>query len=52
MLSQERQEILNKIKEYERLGLFDKDVENDPETIPLTLNKVDYLNKKVFKEKE
>ena len=45
--SKERLEILAKIEEHERLGLWDKDVENDPETIELLPNKVDYLNKKI-----
>lgn len=45
--SQERIEILKKIEEYERLGLFDRDVENDPPTIPLDYSKVDYTGKKL-----
>lgn len=45
--SQERLEILKKIDELEKNELWDKDVENDPETIPLLPNKVDYLNKKL-----
>ena len=31
----ETQKILDRIAEYERLGLFDKDVNDDPPTIPL-----------------
>ena len=39
--------VLERIKEYERKGWWTKDVEEDPPTIPLTLDKVDYLNKKL-----
>lgn len=45
--SQERLEILKKIDEFEKNEWWDKDVEDDPETIPLLPNKVDYLNKKL-----
>ncbi|MCQ2589988.1 MAG: 1-acyl-sn-glycerol-3-phosphate acyltransferase [Treponema sp.] len=45
--SKERLKILEKIDEYEKKGWFSKDVEDDPETIPLTPDKVDYLNKKL-----
>lgn len=45
--SKERLEILKKIDEYEENELWDMCVENDPETIPLLPNKVDYLNKKL-----
>lgn len=45
--SQERLEVLNRIQENEKMGLWDKSVENDPETIELKPNKVDYLNKKL-----
>ena len=41
-----RLEILERIEEYEKKGWFSKDVEDDPPTIPLTPDKVDYLNKK------
>ena len=44
--SEERLKILEKIEEFERNGTFDIDVEDDPETIPLTSENVDYLNKK------
>jgi len=44
-ISKDRQEILNKIADYEKRGLFDVDVENDPPTIPLKLGEVDFLNK-------
>jgi len=46
--SQERLDILKKIDEYERKRWFNKDVENDPPTIPLTEDKVDYLYEKPF----
>ena len=48
MLSQDRQEVLDKIKEYEKNGFWDKDVENDPETIELLPEKIDYLGEKLF----
>ncbi|MCR4632149.1 MAG: 1-acyl-sn-glycerol-3-phosphate acyltransferase [Treponema sp.] len=41
-----RIKILEKIQEYEKKGWWSKDVEDDPPTIPLTPDKVDYLNKK------
>lgn len=44
--SKDRLEVLKKIDEYEAKGWFSKDVENDPPTIPLTEDKVDYINKK------
>ena len=46
MQSEERLKILEKISEYERNGLWDKDVEDDPESYPLQPNKVDYLAEK------
>ncbi len=39
--------VLERIKEYEKKGWWSKDVEEDPPTIPLTPDKVDYLNKKL-----
>lgn len=42
-----RLEVLARIEEYEKKGWFSKDVEEDPPTIPLTPDKVDYLNKKL-----
>ena len=42
-----RLEVLARIEENEKNGLFSKTVENDPPTIPLTPDKVDYLNKKL-----
>lgn len=45
--SKERLEVLAKIDELERLGKFDQDVENDPPTVPLNPEDVDYLHKKL-----
>ena len=45
-LSKERQEIVNKINELERLGKFDIDVENDPPYRRLMPGDVDYLRRK------
>lgn len=45
--SAERLEILAKIDEYERNKWWARDVEADPETVPLTLDKVDYFHKKL-----
>ncbi|MBR5401522.1 MAG: 1-acyl-sn-glycerol-3-phosphate acyltransferase [Treponema sp.] len=42
-----RLEVLKKIEEYEKQGWWSRDVEDDPPTIPLTPDKVDYLNKKL-----
>lgn len=44
--SKERLEILEKIKQLEKEGRFDVDAENDPPTIPLTPDNVDYLKEK------
>ena len=45
--SKARLEVLKKISEYEKNEWWDRDVEDDPETIELLPNKVDYLNKKL-----
>lgn len=47
--SKVRRKIKNnrKIKQYEKEGKFDQDVEDDPPTITLTPEKVDYLNEKL-----
>ncbi len=45
--SADRLEILKKEEEYERLGYFDHDVEDDPPTRPLKKGEVDYLEKKL-----
>ncbi len=44
---QGRVEILNKIAQYEREGLFDKDVEDDPPSREIQPGEVDYLGKKL-----
>ncbi len=44
--STERLAILQKIEEYEKNGFFDRDVENDPPTIPLKPGQVDYTGRK------
>ncbi len=46
-LSEDRQEILKKIDEYERQEKWDVDVENDPPAPTLMPNQIDYLNKKL-----
>ena len=46
-LAQHRVEVLRRIEEYERLGYFDRDVENDPPTRPLRPGEVDYTGKKL-----
>ena len=46
-LSQDRKEVLDRIKEYEKKGWFDKDVENDPPAPELLPDQVDYLCKKL-----
>ncbi|MBE5739925.1 MAG: 1-acyl-sn-glycerol-3-phosphate acyltransferase [Clostridiales bacterium] len=47
-LSQDRIEVLKKIEEYERLGRFDEDVENDPPAPELLPEKVDYLCERFY----
>ncbi len=42
----DRLKVLEKIRRYEQEGKFDVDVEDDPETIILTPDKVDYLAEK------
>ena len=44
--SEDRLRILKKIEEFEKDGNFDIDVEDDPPSITLTVDNVDYLNKK------
>lgn len=46
-LSPDRQEVLQRIREYEEKGWFDQDVENDPEAPELLPDGVDYLCKKL-----
>ena len=43
MQSEYRQKIQQRITEFEKQGLFNKDVEDDPETKTLMPNDVDYL---------
>ncbi|MBQ9728987.1 MAG: 1-acyl-sn-glycerol-3-phosphate acyltransferase [Clostridia bacterium] len=45
-LSPDRKEVLERIREYEAKGWFDKDVENDPEAPELLPDQVDYLCEK------
>ena len=46
MISQERQEVLDRIKKYEFEEDFEHDVENDPKTKILMPDDIDYLRKK------
>lgn len=46
--SKERVRILEKIEQFEREGRFDQDVEEDPETIILTPENIDYLRKRYY----
>ena len=45
-LNKERQEVINRINDLERLGKFDVDVENDPPYRHLMPGDVDYLKRK------
>ena len=45
--AKDRLEIIEKIKEYEKNGWFDIDVEDDPPTRPLKKGECDYKNKKL-----
>lgn len=42
-----RSEVLARIAEYEKKGLWQLDVEDDPETYPLMPDRVDYLNERL-----
>ena len=42
-----RLKVLDRIKNFEQQGIFDQDVEDDPETLELLPNKIDYLHKKL-----
>ncbi len=44
--SAQKKELLRRIADLESKGLWHTDVEDDPETLPLMPNKVDYLNEK------
>ena len=46
-LSPERIRILERIEEYERQGLFDRDINDDPPTRPLRAGEVDYTCEKL-----
>lgn len=43
----DRLEVLQKIKEFEQTAQFDKEVENDPPTIELKPNQIDYMRSKL-----
>lgn len=43
-----RQKIYDRIREYEKKGFFDRDVEDDPPSPVLTPGKADYLDEKPF----
>ena len=45
--SNERRKVFEKIKELEASGIFDRDVEDDPPTVPLDPSTVDYTGKKL-----
>lgn len=47
MISEYRQKVLARIKENEQNGVWDAEVEDNPESKVLNPEKVDYLNKKV-----
>ena len=46
-ISQEAQKRLKRIEDYEKQGLFDKDINDDPPTRPLHPGEVDYTYKKL-----
>lgn len=46
--AKDRLEVLEKIEALEKEGKFDIDVENDPPTIPLTPEEIDYLKKSTY----
>lgn len=45
--AKDRLEVLARIAEYEKNGWFDRDVENDPPTVPLKPGDVDFLCEKI-----
>ncbi|MBQ8425906.1 MAG: 1-acyl-sn-glycerol-3-phosphate acyltransferase [Clostridia bacterium] len=45
--SPEKLKILERIENLEKQGIFDQDVEDDPETIELLPDQIDYLDKKL-----
>lgn len=46
--AQDRLDVLEKIKKLEEQGIFDKDVEDDPPTLPLLPDQIDYKRKKLI----
>lgn len=46
--NQHKLELLARIAEYEKKGLWHLDVEDDPETYPLMPDEIDYLNEKLI----
>lgn len=46
--AKDRIEVMEKIKKLEKEGRFDVDTENDPPTIPLEPNQVDYLKRSMM----
>ena len=46
--SEIKRKIAERIADYEKRGLWDKDVTDDPPAVPLTLDKADYLCEKPF----
>lgn len=47
-ISPERQEVLDRINHYEKTNDFDHPVENDPPTLPLLPQDIDYLKKNII----
>ena len=45
--AQDRLAVLERIRELERQGIFDRDVEEDPPTRPLDYRRVDYLGRRL-----
>ena len=45
--SQAKLDVLKRIEELERAKMWDVDSQDDPETIELLPNKIDYLNEKL-----
>ena len=41
----DRLAVLSRIREYEQAGIFDRDVESDPPTVPLDYAHVDFTGK-------
>ena len=45
-----RQKVLKRREQYELEGRFDEDIEDDPPTLELKPNKIDYLSKSPIKK--